>query len=138
MVCFADFKEDYICGIYSKINKNSNKGKTHFPFEKRKQKLDYLLIDNELCQRGIKKEEANIDEWLKDIAPSDGLRKWFPHDSGKGDRFKKKYLGELSMKKDLCEKNIDKGEIDINLLYAAKDAAHNNVIVLREFLEDNY
>lgn len=96
-----------------------------------------ILIDR-LWPRGVKKEEAKIDEWIKDIAPSDDVRKWFSHDPKKWNEFKTKYLAELSKKKDLCENQINKSNRILTLVYAAKDEVHNNAIVLKEFLEDNF
>ncbi len=93
-----------------------------------------ILIDR-LWPRGIKKEEAKIDLWIKDIAPSDDLRKWFAHDPKKWNEFKKKYSAELKKKKDLCNEIVNKGKANISLIYAAKDEEHNNAAVLKEYLE---
>lgn len=62
-----------------------------------------ILIDR-LWPRGLKKDDAKIDEWIKDIAPSDELRKWFSHDPSKWDDFRKKYKKELNQKADLAER----------------------------------
>jgi uncharacterized protein YeaO (DUF488 family) len=93
-----------------------------------------ILIDR-LWPRGMKKEEATIDEWLKDIAPSDELRKWFSHDPSKYREFKKRYIKELEKKSDLLQriKNEAKKET-VTLLFSAKDAEHNNATVLKEVL----
>lgn len=96
-----------------------------------------ILIDR-LWPRGIKKEEAKIDEWVKDIAPSDELRKWFGHDPGKWNGFKKKYMTELNKKKDLCEEIFNHSKINVTLVYAAKDELHNNAVVFKEYLEKNF
>lgn len=94
-----------------------------------------ILVDR-LWPRGIRKDEAKIDLWLKDIAPSDGLRKWFGHDSDKWDDFRKKYFQELDRKKELVDQVTDKmKEDDVVLLYGAKDGAHNNAMALKEYLE---
>lgn len=95
-----------------------------------------ILIDR-LWPRGIKKEEAKIDLWIKEIAPSDDLRKWFAHDPEKWDEFKSKYEAELNNKKDLCNSIVNKGKVNITLIYAAKDQEHNNAVVLKEYLEKN-
>jgi len=92
-----------------------------------------ILVDR-LWPRGIKKEEAGIDEWIKNIAPSDSLRRWFGHDPGKWNEFKKKYYDELREKVDLCRELI-KGKRNIILVYSARDEEHNNAVVLKEFLE---
>jgi len=94
-----------------------------------------ILVDR-LWPRGLKKEDARLDEWLKDIAPSDELRKWFAHDPAKWQEFRKRYKGELQKKTDLIErlrKEI-KSE-NVTLLFSAKDAEHNNAVVLKEVIE---
>lgn len=92
-----------------------------------------VLIDR-LWPRGITKEEARIDLWLKDIAPSNELRKWFGHDPDKWPEFQKRYQKELKDNTPLTElkKLCRKGKV--TLLYAAKDKNHNNAVVLRNIL----
>jgi uncharacterized protein YeaO (DUF488 family) len=96
-----------------------------------------ILIDR-LWPRGIKKEDAKIDLWIKEIAPSDELRKWFGHKPEKWNEFKRKYSSELNTKKDLCNEILNKGKVNITLIYAAKDEEHNNAVVLKDFLEGNF
>jgi uncharacterized protein YeaO (DUF488 family) len=94
-----------------------------------------ILVDR-LWPRGIRKEEARIDEWLKDIAPSTELRKWFSHDPAKWEEFKKRYKKELEVKEDLVKalrNETRKGTV--TLLFAAKDPLHANAEVLKEVLE---
>lgn len=95
-----------------------------------------ILIDR-LWPRGISKEKAKIDLWLKEIAPSDELRKWFSHDPEKWTDFKKEYKLELANNPESLKiiKEIMKKEKTITFLYAAKDEEHNNAIVLKEFLK---
>ncbi len=97
-----------------------------------------ILVDK-LWPRGVKKEKAAIDEWLKDIAPSDELRKWFSHDPSKWQEFKNKYKKELKGKDklELLEqlKKIATKE-KVTVLFSAKDIAHNNAVVLKELLEE--
>ena len=98
-----------------------------------------ILVDR-LWPRGISKEDAHLDDWWKEIAPSNELRKWFNHDSNKWSDFKKKY------KKELNEKNLDLSEkvkgLDLRntiiLLYGAKDEEHNQAVVLKEYLEEEF
>ena len=91
-----------------------------------------ILVDR-LWPRGIIKERAKIDEWVKEIAPSEKLRKWFNHDLNKWSEFKKKYTEELKNKE--AEKLLLKIEDrKATLLYGAKDSEHNDAIVLRDFL----
>jgi uncharacterized protein YeaO (DUF488 family) len=96
-----------------------------------------ILVDR-LWPRGVSKEKAKLDLWLKDIAPSDDLRKWFAHDPERWEEFQKRYLEELSDKKDLIDKikRLEKDEDNITLVYAAKDEEHNNSVVLSKVLRD--
>ncbi len=95
-----------------------------------------VLVDR-LWPRGVSKEEAKLNEWLRDIAPSDELRKWFGHDPDKWTEFERRYRGELASKEELVNKLIEdaKGE-DITLLYASRETKHNNVVVLKNVLEE--
>jgi uncharacterized protein YeaO (DUF488 family) len=94
-----------------------------------------ILVDR-LWPRGIKKEKAKIDEWLKDIAPSDELRKWFSHDPAKWSEFKKRYINELKRKSELIERlRSEAKEGTITLLFAARDIEHDNAAVLKELIE---
>jgi len=92
-----------------------------------------VLVDR-LWPRGISKDKAKIDLWLKDIAPSDQLRKWFAHDPAKWENFKRRYFKELDKKKDLVNKNLKQFKDGITLLYAAKDDKHNNAQALKEYI----
>lgn len=98
-----------------------------------------VLVDR-VWPRGISKEKANLDHWIKEIAPSDSLRKWFGHDPEKFDSFKKKYKEELKsgeqkealdQLKDIYKENNG----NVVLLYGAKDEKHNQAVVLKEFLD---
>jgi uncharacterized protein YeaO (DUF488 family) len=95
-----------------------------------------ILIDR-LWPRGISKKEAQIDLWLKGIAPSEELRKWFRHDPQKWSEFQKRYFNELEGKKELVRKikELEKEHHTVTLLYGAKNAEHNNAIALLHFLE---
>ncbi len=94
-----------------------------------------ILIDR-LWARGIKKEDARVDEWIKDISPSTELRKWFGHDPVKWGEFKKRYRNELRDKKEILDriKNEAKGKT-VTLIYSARDEEHNNAVAMKEFLE---
>ncbi|HXY62361.1 MAG TPA: DUF488 domain-containing protein [Nitrospirota bacterium] len=94
-----------------------------------------ILVDR-LWARGIKKDEAKIDEWLKDIAPSDALRKWYAHDPDKWPAFRQKYRKELKGKKDIVDrlrKDAKKG--NVTLLFSAKNEDRNNAVALKEMIE---
>ncbi|QNR07002.1 DUF488 domain-containing protein [Macrococcoides canis] len=92
-----------------------------------------VLVDR-VWPRGISKEDAKLDEWLKNIAPSTDLRKWFDHDPDKFDDFKKKYKDELKDNDAVKELKDMKGTVV--LLYGAKDEKHNHAVVLKEYMED--
>jgi len=95
-----------------------------------------ILVDR-LWPRGLSKEKARVDLWLKEIAPSNELRKWFGHDPERYNGFKNKYLDELKDKEELIKqlRSIEKIHHTITLLYSAKDEEHNNAVVLLELLK---
>lgn len=97
-----------------------------------------ILVDR-IWPRGIRKEDAEIDLWLKDLAPTKELRQWFDHDPAKWPEFRKKYRSFLQADKDaqVAIEEIRKRlkTKRVTLLYAAKDEEHNNAVVLAEFLE---
>lgn len=98
-----------------------------------------ILVDG-IWPRGISKEEAKLDHWLKDVAPSDELRKWFDHDADRYAEFKKRYKKELESgeQKEALEelKQLTvKHKKNICLLYGAKDKEHNQAKVLKEILD---
>lgn len=88
-----------------------------------------ILVDK-LWPRGIKKKDADIDSWWKDISPSTDLRKWFAHDPKKWEKFKEKYFEELQAnhEKLLGKAKFPTGTKTITLLYSAKDPKHNNAL----------
>jgi uncharacterized protein YeaO (DUF488 family) len=93
-----------------------------------------VLVDR-LWPRGLRKAEAAIDLWLKELAPSTELRRWFGHDPDRWDEFDRRYRGELSAHTDLLEElraRVRKGPL--TLVYSARDAQHNNAVVLRDML----
>ncbi len=87
--------------------------------------------------RGVSKEAADIDCWLKEVAPSNELRKWFAHDPDKWQEFRKKYMVELRNQREAVGRirHLEEQHGTVTLLFAAKDAAHNNAVVLRNFLQ---
>lgn len=106
-------------------------------YEKAEDADGFRVLVDRLWPRGVKKEEAKLDLWLKDIAPSDELRKWFGHDPAKWEEFKKRYKTELSPKGELLNNLIkDAQGKDVTLLYASRETEHNNVIVLKDVLEE--
>ena len=96
----------------------------------------YRILVDRLWPRGVKKEDAHLDEWLKEIAPSNELRKWYGHKVEKWKDFSKKYLDEIKENKDTAEKFKDaiKDKKKVTLLFGAKDEEHNQAVVLKEWL----
>ena len=95
----------------------------------------YRILVDRLWPRGLTKSEARADLWLKDIAPSMELRKWFAHDAKKWSEFRKRYRAELSGKKALLDQvraHAKKGVV--TLLFGTTEERFNNAIVLKEFL----
>jgi uncharacterized protein YeaO (DUF488 family) len=94
-----------------------------------------ILIDR-LWPRGVTREKARIDLWMKDIAPSDTLRKWYHHDQAKWNQFKKKYDKELSAhQKELVEIVEKSRDNHVTLLFSAKNQMRNNAVALIEILQ---
>lgn len=97
----------------------------------------YRILVDRVWPRGISKEEAKLDEWDKEIAPSTELRKWFDHDDGKWPEFSKKYRAELKSKHENLEKIYQKAKSrPVTLLYGAKNEKHNQAVVLQEVLKE--
>ncbi len=96
-----------------------------------------VLVDR-LWPRGMTKEAAKVDLWMKEIAPSDALRKSFCHDVEKWPEFQNRYRAELKQKKDLLAelKKIEKEHRTLRLLFGAKDTEHNQAVVLAEVLKE--
>ncbi len=94
-----------------------------------------ILVDR-LWPRGMTKEKAGVDLWLKNIAPSTELRKWFGHEPAKWEEFKQRYRQELRENKEqvsLLKEQLKKGPV--TLLYGAKDEVHNEALVLKELFK---
>lgn len=94
-----------------------------------------ILIDR-LWPRGLSKNSAKVDLWLKEIAPSDKLRKWFAHDPKKWIEFKQKYFKELNPNQELVDLIIKKAKGgNVTLLFGAKEERFNNAVALKEYVE---
>jgi uncharacterized protein YeaO (DUF488 family) len=94
-----------------------------------------LLVDR-LWPRGLTKEKAHIDLWLKEIAPSKELREWFAHDPEKWQSFRRRYEREIRHNRSVIEMLTHKArEGDLTLLYGARDEKHNEALVLKQVLE---
>jgi uncharacterized protein YeaO (DUF488 family) len=94
-----------------------------------------VLVDR-LWPRGLTKERAAVDLWLKDVAPSTELRKWFGHDPAKWKQFQARYRKELREKKDALALLKQKNEEQtVTLVYGARDKEHNEALVLKSILD---
>lgn len=95
-----------------------------------------ILVDR-LWPRGMSKKEAKIDLWLKDIAPSNELRKWFSHDPARWDKFQERYKKELQKNKAAIQqlKVVLEKEKKVTLLFSASDTEHNNAVALTKILK---
>ncbi|OPY05473.1 MAG: hypothetical protein A4E66_02434 [Syntrophus sp. PtaB.Bin001] len=94
-----------------------------------------ILVDR-LWPRGVARDSARIDLWLKEIAPGDELRKWFAHEPAKWTEFRDRYFHELDDNPDAVGqlvKHVRRGSV--TLIYGAKDREHNNAVALKEYLE---
>lgn len=93
-----------------------------------------VLVDR-LWPRGLSKEKVNAELWLKEVAPSHELRKWFGHERPKWESFKHQYFSELDERADVIERLIDlAGKVRLTLLYATKDTEYNHAVALKEYL----
>jgi uncharacterized protein YeaO (DUF488 family) len=93
-----------------------------------------ILVDR-LWPRGLRKAEARIELWLKEIAPSTALRKWFSHDPARWEEFQKRYFAELDGRAAVVEelrKQTERGLV--TLVYGAKDETHNHAAALKNYL----
>lgn len=96
-----------------------------------------VLVDR-LWPRGISKDDAAVDIWLKTIAPSDDLRKWFGHEEERWEEFRKRYWRELEPWKDVLGpvfQFLEKDHGTVTLLFAARDEEHNNAVALKDYLQ---
>jgi len=95
-----------------------------------------ILVDR-LWPRGLSKGKAKVDLWLKEVAPSNDLRKWFSHDPKKWQGFTKRYENELKDKQELLReiKKAEKEKGTVTILYSAKDEEHNQAVALFAFLQ---
>jgi uncharacterized protein YeaO (DUF488 family) len=93
-----------------------------------------ILVDR-LWPRGVSKADAALDAWMKDIAPSTGLRQWFAHDPARWETFRDRYAEELRDHADLVEQLRERARRGpITLVYSAHDAEHNDAVVLRDIV----
>jgi uncharacterized protein YeaO (DUF488 family) len=105
-------------------------------YDKQITSRDFSILVDRLWPRGLRKQESNISLWVKDIAPSNSLRKWFNHDPNKWEKFRKEYYKELDSRGQVIVNILTKIKEmkSVTLLYAAKDEKYNNAVVLRDYL----
>jgi uncharacterized protein YeaO (DUF488 family) len=95
----------------------------------------YRVLIDRLWPRGVSKEQARLDEWAKELAPSSELRRWFGHDPARFDRFRRRYRDELvAQDQKLRELRKRAREGTLTLVYGAHDSEHNDAVVLAELL----
>jgi len=93
-----------------------------------------FLVDR-IWPRGVRKERLALAGWLKDLAPSDGLRKWFNHDPSKWSEFKRRYFDELDEQPEIVRTLLEATrQGHVTLLFGARDAEHNNAVALKLYL----
>ncbi len=94
-----------------------------------------FLVDR-VWPRGMRKDAAQVEAWVKEAGPSDELRKWFGHDPERWTQFRRRYLRELDQRKDVLVPLVQAArEADITLVYSARDEQHNQAVVIRGVLE---
>lgn len=94
------------------------------------------FLADRLWPRGMKREALQLDSWLKDVAPSDSLRRWFGHKPARWDEFQHRYFAELDAKPEAWRPVLEAARRgNITLLYSARDTQHNNAVALRAYLK---
>jgi uncharacterized protein YeaO (DUF488 family) len=96
----------------------------------------YRVLVDRVWPRGVSREELEIDQWIRDLAPSTRLRRWFDHDPARWEEFRRRYFQELRGKEGTIRgllERIQRGRV--TLVYGARDPDHNNAVALRAFLE---
>ena len=97
----------------------------------------YRVLIDHVWPRGISRERARLDEWARELAPSDGLRKWFDHEPVRFARFRARYRHELAGQAEHVEALRERAARGpLTIVYAARDREHNNAVVLAELLRD--
>lgn len=97
----------------------------------------YRVLIDHVWPRGVSRERARLDEWARELAPSDDLRRWFAHDPEKFEEFRARYRAELATRRSaILELARRASGGAVTILYAARDQQHNNAVVLAEVLRD--
>lgn len=96
----------------------------------------YRVLVDRMWPRGLSKDKACVDKWLKDAAPSDQLRTWFHEDRSRWAEFRKRYLSQLKEYREALKPLAKRSKRDrITLVYGSKDIEHNNAVVVKQYLE---
>lgn len=105
-------------------------------YDKAEKEDGFRILVDRLWPRGLSKEKAKVNLWLRDIAPSNELRKWFSHDPSKWEEFKKRYHVELEKKKELVKeiKEAERQKGTVTLLYGTSETKYNNAFALLDYL----
>jgi uncharacterized protein YeaO (DUF488 family) len=108
-------------------------------YEKPEKTDGHRILVERLWPRGLSKEKARVDMWVKDAAPSSELRKWFDHDPSKWEEFKKRYFAELDRNPEALEPLLEilRNET-ITFVFASKEETYNNSAALRKYVENTY
>ncbi len=94
------------------------------------------LVDR-LWPRGVKRENLDVKDWLKEVAPSNDLRKWFAHDPQRWDEFRQRYFKELDANPTAWKPLLDTAKHEpVTLVYGTKDTEHNQAVALKQYLEN--
>jgi uncharacterized protein YeaO (DUF488 family) len=106
-------------------------------YEKKAKGDGFRVLVDRLWPRGLTMEKAHVDLWMKEVGPSDELRKWFHHEEGSWSEFEKKYKGELTKKKELLAElgKLQREHGTVMLLYGSKDEKQNQAVVLAAMLK---
>ena len=111
--------------------------KTSRVYEHAKASDGVRFLVERLWPRGIKKDKLEMEAWLKDVAPSSELRKWFAHDPAKWQEFQGRYRAELEANPKAWKPILEAAKQgDVTLLYSARDTEHNSALLLKAFLEE--
>lgn len=112
--------------------------KTKRIYDEPKPEDGYRVLVDRLWPRGLTRERAHVDEWLKEAGPSNDLRKWFHDHPDKWDEFRASYTEELKRKAGILSKIASKASKGrVTLLYSFRDDQHNQAVVIKEFMDGN-
>jgi uncharacterized protein YeaO (DUF488 family) len=104
-------------------------------YEKQARRGGYYLVER-LWPRGIRKESLRLDGWLREVAPSTELRRWFSHDPDKWSEFRRRYFAELDRNRQAWQPLADAARRGpVTLLYSSRDTEHNNAVALKDYLD---